>query len=323
MSRLLSPYALVSALAALPLMVAAPAAMAFAQDGHASHHQAGHQHAAFESDRIHVLVEGLESGPDVVLIPGLSSSPRVWEDTVARLSATHRLHLIHVNGFGGAPAEGNAQPGDEPSPFLVPVAEEIARYIREGGLQKPSLIGHSMGGSLSMIIATRHPEAVSKVMVVDMLPFMGAMFGPPGTTAESVKPTAQNLWQMQSSIARADYDAFAVNTINGMINTESRREGALQDVYGSDQRTSAAAYYDLVVTDLRPDLPKFTGPMTVLYVKFNDARMTNEITDMIYGASFATRPATTLKRIDNSAHFIMFDQPDVFAAEVDAFLTSN
>ena len=61
----------------------------------------------------------------------------------------------------------------------------------------------------------------------------------------------------------------------------------------------------------------------MLYVKFNDARMTNEITDMIYSMSFASRPGTTLKRIDDSAHFIMFDQPQRFAAEVDAFLSAN
>ena len=42
-----------------------------------------------------------------------------------------------------------------------------------------------MGGTIGMMLAARHPHAISKLMVVDMPPFMGAMFGPPGTTAES------------------------------------------------------------------------------------------------------------------------------------------
>ena len=48
--------------------------------------------------------------------------------------------------------------------------------------------------------------------------------------------------------------------------------------------------------------------------------MTNEITDMIYQASFATLPGVELKRIDDSAHFIFLDQPETFYAELDAFL---
>ena len=51
--------------------------------------------------------------------------------------------------------------------------------------------------------------------------------------------------------------------------------------------------------------------------------MTNEVTDAIYNASFANKPDVTLKRIDDSAHFIMFDQPQKFAAEIDTFLKSN
>ena len=319
----MSRKALMAAMLALPLSLTLPTVSALAQtQAHGSDH--GHQHADFQSDRIHVRVDGLEGGPDVVLIPGLTSSPRIWQDTVDQLSATHRIHRIHVNGFAGAPAGGNAQSGEEPSPFVVPVAEEIARYIEANGLQKPAVIGHSLGGTLAMTLASRHPDAVSKVMVVDMLPFVGAMFGPPGaTTAESVQPVALNMWRQQATISREDYNTAGVATVTGMVNNEARRPMAIEDVERSDQAVASAAYYDLVISDLRADLPKITVPMTVLYVKFNDARMTNEITDMIYRASFSTRPETTLKRIDDSAHFIMFDQPEVFAAEVDSFLKSN
>jgi pimeloyl-ACP methyl ester carboxylesterase len=105
-----------------------------------------------------------------------------------------------------------------------------------------------------------------------------------------------------------------------MINTESLRAGPLEDSPTSDQKVSASAFRELIVTDLRPELAAITAPTTVLYDRFNDPRMTPEITDGIYRASFATLPGATLKRIDDSAHFIMLDQPAVFAAEVNAFL---
>ena len=321
MSRIAAHRPAILALAlTAPLVLATPA---LAVEGMQAHSQHAHQHAAFESGRIHVRVDGPEGAPDIVLIPGLSSSPRIWQDTVDHLLPHYRIHRIHVQGFGGAESKDNAQTGDAPQPFIAPVSEEIARYIREAGLDKPAVIGHSLGGTLAMTLASQHPDAVSKVMVVDMMPFLGVVFGPPGTTVESVKPTAQMVWATQTGLSRQAYDDAATATITGMINTESRREEALADARNSDQRVSAAAYHDLIITDLRGDLPKITVPMTVLYVKFNDARTTEAVTDMIYTASYASRPQTTLKRIDDSAHFIMFDQPEVFTAEIDAFLKSN
>ena len=51
-------------------------------------------------------VEVTGSGPDVVLIPGLSSSGPVWDGTVARFADTHTLHVVTLTGFGGVPAIG-------------------------------------------------------------------------------------------------------------------------------------------------------------------------------------------------------------------------
>lgn len=302
--------------AAALLLAAAPAQ---AQDGHVNHAAHGAQHAAFTSDRLSVVVDGPEGAPDLVLIPGLSSSPAVWQGTVDHLNGRYRVHRIHVAGFAGAAAQANAQ-GDTPQPVGAPVAEEIARYIREQHLNRPAVVGHSMGGTMGMMLAARHPDLVGRLMVVDMIPFMGAMFGAPGATAESVTPVADQIWTAQSTSPREAYIAQATPAINGMINTESRREEALQDMRGSDQKVSAAAFRELVTTDLRPELGRITAPTEVLYVKFNDARMTDAITDAIYQTSFATLPGARLKRIDDSAHFIMFDQPEAFYGELNAFL---
>ncbi|WP_449253119.1 alpha/beta fold hydrolase [Brevundimonas naejangsanensis] len=295
------------------------AAPALAQDGHVNHAAHSAQHAAFASDRLNVVVDGPEGAPDLILIPGLSSSPAVWQGTVDHLNGRYRIHRIHVAGFAGAAAQANAQ-GDAPQPVGAPVAEEIARYIREQHLNRPAVVGHSMGGTMGMMLAARHPDLVGRLMVVDMIPFMGAMFGAPGATAESVTPVADQIWTAQSTSPREAYVAQATPAINGMINTESRREEALEDMRNSDQKVSAAAFRELVTTDLRPELAKITAPTEVLYVKFNDARMTDAITDAIYQASFATLPGARLKRIDDSAHFIMFDQPEAFYGELDAFL---
>jgi len=305
-----------AALAGALCLIAAPA---MAQDH--SHHQAapaahGHQHADFESGRFHVRIDGPEHPVgDVILIPGLSSSPEVWDGLTEQLKGRYRVHRLHIQGFAGAPAEDNAT-----GPVAAPVAEDLARYIAEQHLNKPAVIGHSMGGTIAMMLAARHPDRVGKLMVVDMVPFMGAMFGAPGATAESVTPMADQIYAGMANGPEEGYRQRSAETVTGMISTEAARAGPLEDAATSDRAVAASSFRELIVTDLRPELPHITAPTTVLYVKFNDPRMTNEMVDGIYRASFATLPSAHLKRIDDSAHFIMLDQPAAFAAEVNAFL---
>ena len=307
----------IAALAAcLSLGLAAPA---LAQEHPGEHHQAGghgHHHADFQSGRFHVRVDGPEHPVgDVILIPGLTSSPEIWDQLTDELKGRYRVHRVHVQGFAGAPAMDNAT-----GPVSAPVAEDLARYIAEQGLNKPAVIGHSMGGTIAMMLAARHPDSVGKLMVVDMIPFMGAMFGSPSATPESVAPMADMIYNGMANSPREQWLAESAASINSMINTESLRAGPIQDGATSDQKVAAGAMRELVVTDLRPELANITAPTEVLYVRFNDPRMTPELTDTIYQASFATLPGATLTRIDDSAHFIMLDQPAVFAAKVNAFL---
>src|SRR3569623_2211864 len=116
-------------------------------------------------------VETGGAGPDVIMIPGLTASPQVWRGTSAA-NPGYRYHLVHVAGFAGAPLRGNAR-----GPVIVPLAEELARYIEAGHLDRPAVVGHSMGGTLALVIAERHPSLIGRVMVVDMLPQPAALFG--------------------------------------------------------------------------------------------------------------------------------------------------
>ena len=171
-----------------------------------------------------------------------------------------------------------------------------------------------------MMRAARHPDSVGRLMVVDMIPFMGAMFGGAAATPENVAPMADQIYTGMTTAPEESYRQQAAAAVTGMIRTESLRAGPLQDSARSDRAVSASAYRELIVTDLRPELPRIKAPTTVLYVAFDFPGMTPAITDGIYGASFANLPGATLTRIDDSAHFIMLDQPVRFAAEVKAFL---
>lgn len=269
---------------------------------------------SFISDRITVKTEGKGKGSDVILIPGLSSSPRVWAEMIKAVPG-HRYHLVQISGFAGQPKGGNAD-----GLVAAPVAEEIARYIATQNLKQTMVIGHSMGGTIGVMLAARHPQALSKLMVVDMFPFLGAAFGPPGTTAESIKPTADALVEKMRSTDPATRLKKAETTLNGMINSVAMRPGAVEDSYKSDLDVSARAYHELIVTDLTSELPNIVVPTSVLYVQPKGLPATEAQLDAFYQAAYAPLKGVVLKRIPDSAHFIMWDQPEQFQNEVKDFL---
>lgn len=268
----------------------------------------------FVSDRIAVTVDG--SGPDVILIPGLTSSPSAWKASAAAMPG-HRYHFVQVKGFAGVPAEANAE-----GPVAAPVAAEIARYIAEAGLEKPAVIGHSMGGTIGLMIAARHPGSLSKLMVVDQLPFMGAIFGPPGTTAESIRPTADAIvGQMRAATPEQRAQQLQAMA-TGMVRDDAQRALVLADAKASDRETVLNAYHELIVTDLTPELPKIAVPTTVLYVTPAGVPFTDAQIDAFYKAVYAPLPGAKLVRVPDSAHFIMSDNPAFFRSEVKTFFAN-
>ena len=275
----------------------------------------GARAAPFESNRITVRTKG--SGPDVVLIPGLNSSPRTWASTVAAVPG-YRYHLVHVAGFAGQPAGGNKEGN-----VAAPAAQEIARYIREANLKQPAVIGHSMGGTIGMMLASRHPDSLSRLMVVDMHPFLGTFFAGPGAAPAKVEAVADGVAAGMRAATPDQRSQRANDTIAGMVNTEAMRPGAVQDSMGSDPDVSIRAYRELIVTNLIPELPKIGVPVTVLYIQPKNVPLPAEQFDAVYKSAYAPVKQLTLKRIPDSAHFIMWDQPQRFQAEVKEFLSGQ
>jgi pimeloyl-ACP methyl ester carboxylesterase len=268
---------------------------------------------AFVSDRISVETRG--SGPDLILIPGLTGHREIWNGVAGTLDDRYRLHLVQVNGFGGVPAGANAQ-----GTVAAPVAEEIARYIREANLQRPAVIGHSMGGAIGMMLAARHPDAVGRLMVVDMVPFVGAMFGPAGATPEGLRTIAD---QSRAGILASPLDQGALSQMFSTMTLKAEMQPVLmRHLRESDRHTVANAFHELIVTDLRPELSRITAPMTVLYVV--PANTPVPVTPEQYDASmkqlYANAAGVRLLRIDDSRHFIHWDQPARFVTEVDTFM---
>ena len=267
---------------------------------------------AAEPTRFTVEVRG--QGPDVVLIPGLASSRDVWAETAARLEGRYRVHLIEVGGFAGAPVGGNAG-----GPVVSPLADEIAAYIAARGLQRPAVIGHSMGGFTALMLAGRHPDLVDRIMIVDALPFFSVLLGL-NTTVETVTPRAAGLRDMLIGQTPEAFEAGQIQSLAGLVKSPQGRTDALAWSLASDRTVMARAMYDVMTTDLRPQLASVRTPVTVVYARDDAMGPGAGFVQPLYESSYAALPNRTLTVVDGALHFVMLDQPDAFAAAVERFL---
>ena len=251
--------------------------------------------APFSSRRIALTVRG--AGRDVLLIAGLASGPGLWSGLMAATPG-YRWHLVHVRGFAGLAADANAS-----GPLVQPLADEIARYIKVAGLVRPAVVGHSMGGTLAMMLGLK--GMAGRIMVVDMLPEGAAMVG----------GTAQGMGYLANQLSQ-----YFTGTKAGRAYLTQIVAGA-PGARGSDPDVIANALRDLANVDLGPQLGRIGVPMEVVYAVGADATQAAQITRN-FRSAYATKKDLKLTPIGPSGHVIMADQPARFNAVVKQFLSS-
>ena len=115
-----------------------------------------------------VTVEGSELfyrdlgvGTPVLLLHGFAEDGAVWDEVAKRLSTTCRVLIPDLPGSGRSPLPGNGQP-DQPAGEVS--MESLATALRElldkEGIERCVLIGHSMGGYITLAFAESDPERV-------------------------------------------------------------------------------------------------------------------------------------------------------------------
>ncbi|MCU0635668.1 MAG: alpha/beta hydrolase [Gemmatimonadaceae bacterium] len=251
------------------------------------------------------------SGTPIILIPGLTNDGRVWDATVAELSKTHECHVLSLAGFGGTP------PVTVDSLWLDTMRDAVIRYVRERKLDKPVLIGHSLGGFLALDIAATAPDLPSRVINVDGLPFMGGIMMQE-MTVEQMRPMAARMrTMMQRATPEQSAAAFEQN-LRTMVRDSSAMP--LLRVMGraSDPRTVGEAMYALYVTDLRPKLAQITVPVLNLHAwaAYKPMGQTRARLDSALARQYAALRTGTTRVTDTGYHFIMFDEPAWFLTQL-------
>lgn len=240
----------------------------------------------------------------IIFIPGFACSGEVWNDTKIIYEKNYTCYTLTMAGFAGVPPQAK--------PTFQSWEKGIASFIKQNKIDKPILIGHSMGGGLAMALAADYPELISKIIVVDGLPCLSVLMNPAFKVKENNDCSA-----MVSQITSATNEAFyqmQKQTIPRLLADTSKQELVISWSVKSDRTTFAEMYCDFSNTDLREKIALIKCPALILlesyFVNFKPA----------IEEQFMNLKTSNLQFATKGLHFIMYDDKEWYLKQLETFL---
>ncbi|MFC3195847.1 alpha/beta fold hydrolase [Marinicella sediminis] len=260
-----------------------------------------------------VTVHG--EGQPMLLIPGLSNAAEVWDSTVEQFKGQYEMHTVTLPGFAGQPPLQNTEG------FLNQVRDQLLAYIDQHGWQQPVIVGHSLGGYVSMLMAIEQPNLFEKIIIVDAVPFIPALTMP-GATEENSKAMANGMKAQMSSQSEQMRAASLDMILASMITNPEHIKLAKQWGMDSDPASVNQAMYEMMTRDIRDEIAVIQTPTLVMgsWVAYKIYGMSRERLQQSYGAQYAAMPDQRLAVTDTGKHFIMWDDPEFYFATMTDFL---
>ena len=265
--------------------------------------------AAYEGELFSVSIQG--RGTDVVFIHGLAASPECWDGAEEFLGADVRCHLLHMRGFSGLAASGFS----EPMNFLKPMADAVAAYIRTLKAGPVAVVGHSMGGIVSLILARDHADVVDRLMVVDVPAYFSVLINPFATPG-SMAGIAQHARRSYVAKTKPQLQDELRSGTPKLVSDPSEVDRIVRWGMTSDRDVTADVMAEVMVTDLRADMARIQAPVDVIYAWDKSGHYSKLGIDQIYAASYAGLAQGNRVRIDDARHYVMLDQPAEFYGAV-------
>ncbi len=269
--------------------------------------------SGYEGEQFNVSIQG--RGTDVVFIHGLAASPECWDGAEEFLGGDVRCHLLHMRGFSGLASSGFR----EPMNFLKPMADAIAAYIRTLKAGPVAVVGHSMGGIVSLILARDHADVVDRLMVVDVPAFFSVLINPFATPG-SISGIAQHARRSYAAKTKPQLQDELQSNSPKLVTDPDDVDRVVQWGMTSDRATTADVMAEVMVTDLRADMARLTMPVDVIYAWDKSGHASKLGIDQVYASAYSGLVQGRKLRIDNARHYVMLDQPAEFYGAVNDWL---
>lgn len=121
----------------------------------------------YQGATVYYTVEG--EGDPVVLLHGFGEDGTIWDEQLAWLKPHFRLYIPDLPGTGDS---GLLEPEDQSTPVsIVDYAECIHALFDHENIEKAALLGHSMGGYITLAFAEKYPERLTRFGLVHSTAF--------------------------------------------------------------------------------------------------------------------------------------------------------
>ncbi|MCP4426802.1 MAG: alpha/beta hydrolase [Chloroflexi bacterium] len=253
--------------------------------------------------------ESIGQGQPIILLHGWINSWDVWRDFMIALAKTRRYRVYALDFWGfGESAKGTSS--STTASFQIDGYVEMVRQFMETlGIQKAPVFGHSMGGTVALQMALTHPEQVTKVAVVGS-PISGSSLNRFLQLA-GYGSIAKLIW-------RYPFMLHSIMRILLARDSKKVRHMIFRDV----QRTTIESFFrsigDLRETDLRQKLPNLELATLGIY-GVHDNIVSPSNADIIQKEINVAQ----VTMMENSRHFPMLDEPQLFMETLTSFLSNG
>ena len=259
----------------------------------------------FEVGMLRVEHRGIPGGTPIIFIPALFCGSWQWERQIAALSDRYDIYALTLPGFDGRPRDTGGKLMDR-------AVSDLSELIRSRHLNRPILVGHSLGGTLAILFAETHPSQPGAVVVAD--------------GGYPVAPTAA-LREQQAKGSTAPYlglhsgAAFGAVLRKNMLQYVITNKVDIDSMERRASRTDPGAMVEwmraALLLDLTPGLRSIRVPLTEIvpsdsvidpYRGFS----TEQAKRAAYESWVSHAPHGSVVMIPQSRHFVMLDQPTEF-----------
>lgn len=248
---------------------------------------------------VHYEVYG--RGRPVILLHGWLGSWGLWQETMTFLGRYYRTYALDFWGFGESGKKRNTYQ-------VTDFVSLVDQFMEKLGIMQAPLVGHSMGGTVSLSVALRFPQRVKKVVIIGS-PITGSSLALPLKLAGQ-RPIAFMLFHL--------FGAFraAMRVASPFICRDPRFPAMMDhDLSRTTLESFLVSISSLRRTDLRPHLPEICTPVMGMFGDRDNIVDPGQWQPLQRGLPFAR-----VERFPQAGHFIMLDEPQPFMHTLKDFL---
>lgn len=263
--------------------------------------------------RLHHVDWGNPHLPALVLVHGIRLHAHVWSHFARAFR--DRYHILAVDQRG----HGDSAWSPDGHYHLHDYHEDLKAVLEARGIRRTVLIGHSLGARVSMLYTHLQPQAVERLVLVDMGAGLPASAGNIDFSRVTETPPPQDFAAPEEAIGYlggilklAPPDMIEESVVHGLRRKPDGRYAWKYDprLGGRPQPRPGAREWDLWEV-----VPGIRSPTLLLHGEHSKV-----VSPEIAQRMGQVMPACRVERIDRAGHALFTDQPEAFAASVGRFL---